>query len=519
MSWLAVFFITIILLVVVIAVFNRFYHKGSREKALIRTGAGGQKIVMDGGCLVLPFLHQVELVDMRTAYMEVVLEKNNSILTEDRMRVDLGVAFHVRVIPTAEGIATAAQTVGVRSLNPERLIEFLKGRFIDALQSVIATHTMDNLHENRSQFVARTTELLRPSLEESGLKLESVSLVRLDQTEFSALNENNAFNAVGMRKLAEIVTANRRKRKEVESSADLAIRRTELENIKSRILIDLEKEKAESEKTIETEQLKAEMTRRSSHEREQAEIASGQAKLNRELEIKRSEIERDQQVRTAEVNALKAVEDARIQSQIELSERRIQESQAMADAESSRKAIIEAEEDVSLVQDRLTAQRAGEIARINAELESTTAIYKAEKAAQIAQIESESEKASSDLVQEQLKNEMSVKAQGALEMINAENAMDSELIAMKLEERRLNVLPDMADKMSRPLEKIGKIHINHVAGLGSAPKGEKQSSGSIVDEVLDLAFRMPAVKKLGEAVGAEIITPENKNDTIKNKKK
>ncbi len=61
-------------MVVIISVFNRFYHKGSREKALIRTGAGGQKIVLDGGCLVLPFLHQVDLVDMRTAYMEVVLE-------------------------------------------------------------------------------------------------------------------------------------------------------------------------------------------------------------------------------------------------------------------------------------------------------------------------------------------------------------------------------------------------------------------------------------------------------------
>lgn len=521
MSWLAVFFIAIILLAVVIAVFNRFYHKGSREKALIRTGAGGQKIVMDGGCLVLPFLHQVELVDMRTAYMEVVLEKNNSILTEDRMRVDLGVAFHVRVIPTSEGIATAAQTVGVRSLNPERLIEFLKGRFIDALQSVVATHTMDDLHENRSQFVAKTTGLLKPSLEESGLKLESVSLVRLDQAEFSALNENNAFNAVGMRKLAEIVTANRRKRKEVESNADLAIRRTELENIKNRILIDLEKEQAESDKTIETEQLKAEMTRRSSHEREQAEIASGQARLNRELELKRSEIERDQEVRTAEVTALTAVEDARIQSQIELSERRVQESQAMADAESSRRAIIEAEESVHLVQDRLTAQRAGEIAKINTELESATALYKAEKAAQIAQIEAESEKASADLVQERLKNEMSVRAQGALEMINAENSMGSELIAMKLEEKRLSTLPDMAEKMSRPLEKIGKIHINHVAGLGAAARNGEQTqrAGSIVDEVLDLAFRMPAVKKLGEAVGAEIVTPEKKHGTLKNQKK
>jgi len=512
MFWFVIFLAAIILAVAVIAVFNRFYHKGSREKALIRTGAGGQKIVMDGGCLVLPFLHQVELVDMRTAYMEVVLEKDNSVLTEDRMRVDLSVAFHVRVIPTIEGIATAAQTVGVRSLNPERLIDFLKGRFIDALQSVIAVHKMDDLHENRAAFVAKATTILKQSLEESGLKLESVSLMRLDQTEFSSLNENNAFNAVGMRKLAEIVTANRRKRKEVESNADLAIRRTELDNLKSRILIDLEKEKAESDKTIEVEQLKAEMARRSSHEREQAQIASGQAKLNRELELKCSEIERDQQIRKAEVLALQAVEDARIQSQIELSERRVSESQAKADAESSRKAIVEAEEEVTLLQDRLAAQREGEISKITVELESTTALHKAENIAAIARIESESEKASTDLAQEQLRNEMTVKAQGKLEMINAENAMDAPLIAMKLEEKRLNVLPDMADKMSRPLEKIGNININHVAGLGASLGDGDQAgkSASIVDEVLDLAFRMPAVKKLGEAVGAEIVTPGKK---------
>ncbi len=519
MTWFIVFIIAIVVTIIVITVFGRFYHKGSREKALIRTGAGGQKIVMDGGCLVLPFLHQVELVDMRTAYMELLLEKNDSILTEDRMRVDLNVAFHVRVIPSIEGIATASQTVGVRSLNPERLTDFLKGRFIDALQSVVAQHTMDNLHENRAQFVAKTTAILKPSLEENGLKLESVSLMRLDQTEFSTLNENNAFNAVGMRKLAEIVTANRRKRKEVESNADLAIRRTELENTKSRMLIDLEKEKAESEKTMEVEQLKSEMTRRSSHEREQAEIASGQAKLNRELELRRSEIDRDQQVRKAEVVALQSVEDARIQSQIELSQRRVEESQAKADAESSRKAIVEAEEEVNLLQDRLTAQRTGEIAQITAELESTTALHKAQSAAEISHINSESEKASADLVQEQIKNEMSIKALGKLEMINAENAMNPTLVEMKLEEKRLSVLPDMADRMSRPLEKIGNININHVAGLGSGSNNGNQSAktGSIVDEVLDLAFRMPAVKKLGEAVGSEITGPRKKDEPDRGK--
>jgi len=511
MFWFVVSLAALIFVVAVIAIFNRFYHKGSRERALIRTGAGGQKIVMDGGCLVLPFLHQVESVDMRTSYIEIALEKNNSILTVDRMRVDLSVAFHVRVIPTIEGIGTAAQTVGVRSLNSERLIEFLRGRFVDALQSVVAERTMDGLHESRSEFVSETTRILKPSLEESGLKLESVSLMSLDQTEFSALNENNAFNAVGMRKLAEIVTANRRKRKEVESNADLAIRRTELDNLKSRILIDLEKEKAESEKTIEVELLSAETMRRSTHEKEQAQIASGQAKLTRELELKCSEIERDRQVRKAEVKALQAVEDARIQSQIELSTRRIEEAKAKADAESSRQAIIEAEESVQLAQDRLVAERTGEISRINAELESVADMKRAQSAAMVAKVAAESEKQVADLTQEQNRNELAVQVEGKLNMIEAENAMNASLIAMKLEEQRLNVLPAMAEKMSQPLEKIGDIRINHVSGLSSGSGGQSGNLGSVVDDVLDLAFRMPAIRKLGEAVGAEIV-PESSAD-------
>ncbi len=505
MFWFSIILAAIIVVVAVIAIFSRFFQKGSRERALIRTGAGGQKIVMDGGCLVLPFLHQVELVDMRTSHLEVVLEKNNSILTVDRMRVDISVSFHVRVIPTIVGIGTAAQTVGVRSLNPERLFDFLKGRFVDALQSVVAERTMDALHENRAEFVSQTAQLLRPSLEDSGLKLESVSLMRLDQTEFSALNENNAFNAVGMRKLAEIVSSNRRKRKEIESNADLAIRQTELDNMKSRIQIDLQKEKAESEKAVEIELLAAETTRRSSHEREQAQIASGQAKLNRELELKRSEIEKDRQIRSAEVTALQAVEDARIQSQIDLSSRRVEEAKAKAEAELSRQAIVEAEEAVQRAQDRLATERVGEISRIKANIESSVEMQKAEGSASVAKIAAESEKQVADLAQEQLRNELAVQAQGKQEMISAENAMSAPLIAMKLEQQRLGVLPDMADKMSRPLEKIGDIHINHVSGLGSGSSTESGSFGSIVDDVLQLAFRLPAIKKLGEAVGADIV--------------
>lgn len=48
-----------------VAFLGRFYRKAAQGFALIRTGLGGRKVVMDGGCLSLPFLHRVEEIKAR----------------------------------------------------------------------------------------------------------------------------------------------------------------------------------------------------------------------------------------------------------------------------------------------------------------------------------------------------------------------------------------------------------------------------------------------------------------------
>jgi len=67
MAW----FITIVLLVIaailIILFLSRYYRKATREISVVRTGQGGQKVVLDGGCLALPFLHKVAEVNMRNA--------------------------------------------------------------------------------------------------------------------------------------------------------------------------------------------------------------------------------------------------------------------------------------------------------------------------------------------------------------------------------------------------------------------------------------------------------------------
>ncbi|MEM1506528.1 SPFH domain-containing protein, partial [Domibacillus sp. 8LH] len=82
-----------------------------------------------------------------TLKLEVSRATHDSLITKDRMRVDVVVAFFVRVAPTEEGVSTAAQTLGQRTLAPENLRALVDDKFVDALRSTAAQMTMQDLQD------------------------------------------------------------------------------------------------------------------------------------------------------------------------------------------------------------------------------------------------------------------------------------------------------------------------------------------------------------------------------------
>ena len=121
LAWLLAIVAAVVAIVIAVIFLNRFYRKSTRDIALVRTGFGGQRIIISGGCLALPFLHKIDEINMRTMRIDVVRAGEKSLITEDRMRVDVELEFYVRVMPTPEGIATAAQALGARSFTPDGL--------------------------------------------------------------------------------------------------------------------------------------------------------------------------------------------------------------------------------------------------------------------------------------------------------------------------------------------------------------------------------------------------------------
>ena len=131
LGWLIGIVLAVVVIAVAVAFLNRFYRKSTRDAALVRTGFGGQRVVLSGGCLSLPFLHKVDEINMRTIRVEVRRQGEKSLITADRIRVDVELEFYVRVQPSVEGVATAAQALGARALNPDGIRNLLEGRFVD----------------------------------------------------------------------------------------------------------------------------------------------------------------------------------------------------------------------------------------------------------------------------------------------------------------------------------------------------------------------------------------------------
>src|SRR5947209_7152875 len=299
----------VVAIVVAIAVWllHWLYLRSSKERAFVRTGLGGQKVVLDGGAFVLPIVHEVIPVNMTTLRLEVSRGRDKALITRDRMRVDVIAEFYVRVRAAEDAISNAAQTLGQRTMQPELLKELLEGKFVDALRTVAAEMSMEELHEKRGEYVRRVRSTVAEDLMQNGLELESASLTQLDQTAMEYFNPSNAFDAEGLTRLTEQIERRKKIRNDIEQDTLVAIRNKNLEAEKLSLDIDRESEYARLTQEREVEVARA---------RQKAELVTERAK-------------REQDGESAQIATRLAIEAARIRSEQSLEQERIAKERAL----------------------------------------------------------------------------------------------------------------------------------------------------------------------------------------------
>ena len=471
-----------------------FYERATNEVALVRTGVGGRKVVIDGGTLAIPYFHEISRVNMQTVRMDVRRAGDSALITKDRMRVDVGAEFYVSVIPEADAITRAAQTLGKRVFQADQLKALIDGMMIDALRGVAARMTMDELHENRARFVEEVGGALKDTLLRYGLELDSVSLTELDQTPFSALDENNAFNAVGMRQLAQIISDSKKERAEIQGESDVSVRRAAMEASRRKMEIDLEERRAEIAQRQELETLMAAQL---------AEVAARKADSERSVAAARIKMEQD-------------IQSAEIAREIAMSAEAENQSAATAKASKAKAIAVEAEEAVSTARQLAEAERTKALALLLARQE-------AEAAATRAEIMATSEKATAKDKAEALKIQAEAQKHARLAEadalrahVEAENARSDAMIGMELEKARLAAQPGIIAQMVKPAEKINSINIHQLngaatSGAGAGGGAHQPPLNQALDAIMGMAVQMPALQGIGEAVGADVrksLTPK-----------
>jgi len=321
----------IILLALAIAIIvyllHWLYRRSSKEVSFVRTGMLGEKVVISGGAFVLPIIHNITQVGMRTLSITIKRAGDKSLITKDRMRAELVTEFFTKVPPDPRAVSTAAQTLGNRTLDPEHLREVVQGRFADALGEVAAKMSLDEIQENRGQFVKEVRKIADESIGHTGLALETVSIISLDQTPIEQFNPANTFDSQGLTQLTEQIETRKKKRNDITQDTKISIENKNLETIQKELEIKKNEE--------------------FSRYKQEREVSIQKANEKTETIKQRSEKEREAE--EAEIRSQEAIEVAKIsQNQVIEVERKLTETRLIEEIEKRRKEQNELEKNAAL---------------------------------------------------------------------------------------------------------------------------------------------------------------------------
>lgn len=522
----------------------KFYMRSSKELAFVRTGMGGEKVILDGGCIKWPIFQEIVPVNMRTLRLQVDRKNEEGLITADRMRVDVTAEFYVRVQPEVRSIAKAAQTLGNRTLDPDLVKELLQGKFVDALRSVAAGLSMEQLHERRSEFVQSVQTSVSEDLLKNGLELESVSLTALDQTAREYFKEDNAFDAQGLAKLTMITEAKRDERNTIEQDTRVKIETKNLEAAKMSFEIKRDEEFAELDQQREVEVAKAEQESLIAKQRAQRKREAEEARISEEQKEKEAGIAAQQSIKERDISANRSVEEAEIHRQqsveitrqssaIAVAKKSEEQSKAEAEAAVARALRVKEEEEVETVRETSIADREKTIrlikAREEAEQDSIeiTVAAEAEKVAATDRAEAviTEAKAAADKVRlaaEADRERFEVDAFGEQSINEAKNLLSEEIIRFELQKIIAQVAPQVIEASVKPMEKIDSIKIVSTNGFnipgsdgskgGDGTTGGGTAGSSMPNQLMEslLAYRMnsPVVDKLLNELGFDPSKPD-----------
>jgi uncharacterized membrane protein YqiK len=352
----------------VMTVISKFYRRCGADEALVRTGRGGNKVVIGGGIVVYPILHQLLRVSLRSVKLSVERSGKNALVTADKIKANVTTELYIKVEPIQDDVLAAARSFGERNLDTHAIAELIEGKLTDALRSVAANQTFMSLHGKRKEFAEHIQSTLVEELKKNGLTLENVSITALAMVPVKDLDEHDVFDAEGLRAITESVQTNRQKTNQIQREKENQIH---AQNVEARMRqLQLEQQQKQSE---------ADQTRKVAEYASIQDAETAKAVFVQEQMKELAAYDKQQAVETARITAEKGQQVAEISRQRELEQKMIEKQKVLQAAEIDRQTALEAatiEKEKVVGASLVIKEQAIEVARIG----KTIAVTQSEEA-------------------------------------------------------------------------------------------------------------------------------------------
>src|SRR5215468_6385375 len=291
-------------------VITRLYVKTKASEAFVRTGMGGMHVIKDGGAIVVPVIHQIVRISLRTLRLDVGREGPDALITKDKLRADIKAEFFVRVMPDDDSIKNAARSFG-EHMDDERYVgKLVEDKLISALRTVAATKTLEELNTQRDEFVKQVTDIVTPDLAHNGLTLEVATISKLDQTALQNLRDDNVFDAQGKRTIAAITQEQATARNELERAGEQARKKKDVETRQAMLALERQQAEAEAEQQSQVAVIRAQKAREAQEKQIEAQRAVEIANVSKAQAVEVAQRQQQQAVETAERKKLEAITQA-----------------------------------------------------------------------------------------------------------------------------------------------------------------------------------------------------------------
>jgi uncharacterized membrane protein YqiK len=401
----------IVLLLAAVWAYTRVYVITPTNEAFVKTGGvvrKRKKVILNGGCVVLPGFHELTRVPLRELSIDVERTGKLAVRTQDYLRADMRATFYVCINASEGDVLTAAARLSREGkITPEDIKNALEKRADDGLRAAAKTKTLAEIDSDKLGFAQEVLNLIEPDLKKVGLTLNNLAISEIEESD--TYDTNNFFDAQGVRLRTETIQRSIQQKREVELATRVAIEQKELDAEKRSLQITEDKEAANLAQIQKVESLKAEQERAIQEKRDREAAAAQRNKIlqekaveeeeiQRRLNLQQTQIEADidleerqkalkvtqarqrEEADVAEVNRQKAVDAAQYGALVEL-------------AEAERESKVAQQEAAVAIAEREKARFQAEAERAQAEsgVQTATAVEQAERDQRLAVIAAQRE--------------------------------------------------------------------------------------------------------------------------------